>query len=98
MTIFGHTGPPRRCCCLHEQPPAGPPLVPPNPSRGHGRPAAAERPTVGSYVDTDGVRRAPQHVGSYVTTTTTTARTGAYTDRDGTRTESVLGSYTRVER
>ena len=47
--------------------------------------------TVGSYVDTDGVRRAPVWTGSY---TGTPSAVGAYTGRRS----RVVGSYVRTER
>lgn len=48
---------------------------------------------VGSYVDTDGVRRAPVRTGSY-TGTATTVTVGSYTGRR----PQAVGSYVRSER
>lgn len=71
------------------------------------RPAATSRrlstralpATAGSYGDTDGARRTPSRVGSYVSSRSAVLPVvGAYPDRDGVRTATVRGSYTRVER
>jgi hypothetical protein len=63
------------------------PVVPRTSSVRH----APALPAIGSYVDTDGVRRAPRRTGSYAGTTTAV---GSWT---GQR-PSVVGSYVRTER
>ena len=60
-------------------------------------PVRTARAVPGSYVDTDGLRRAPHSVGSYVSRSSAPG-VGSYTDRDGVRRPTGQGSYTRVER